>query len=48
MERIEKYAILGEATVVEMLAKGADKLTGANIRYYELEEDTEAKNWVLD
>ncbi|TMW72765.1 STAS/SEC14 domain-containing protein [Alteribacter natronophilus] len=48
LERLEKYAIVGEAKMVETIAKGADALTGANIRHYTLDEEEKAKQWIME
>ncbi|MFC5712376.1 STAS/SEC14 domain-containing protein [Thalassorhabdus alkalitolerans] len=47
LKQIEKYALVGDQKTLKAAAKGMDKLTGANVRSFDLEEEQEAKNWVV-
>ncbi|WP_018922617.1 STAS/SEC14 domain-containing protein [Salsuginibacillus kocurii] len=48
MERIERYAIVGDQKTLMALTKGADIMTGANLRFFEFDEEAKAKEWVLE
>ena len=45
---IERYAIVGDHKKIKVISSIADKLIGIDIRYFSLDEEKEAREWVLE
>ncbi|MCE7792068.1 STAS/SEC14 domain-containing protein [Salipaludibacillus sp. CUR1] len=48
MDKVEKYAIVGDAKTVKAISKTIDVFSNTNIRQFSPEEEEEAKSWILD